>query len=111
MPRHPQARGSRGDDAKTAQRCRTSSPNYHAYHGCGPRITCSIGECSSGLALDCRPAVSRATKKPDPPRARRRGDSMTALMAALAAAGPGEGHRIESEADLVLPTFKTINFL
>jgi K(+)-stimulated pyrophosphate-energized sodium pump len=36
---------------------------------------------------------------------------MTALMAALAAAGPGEGHRIESEADLVLPSFTTIKFL
>ena len=36
---------------------------------------------------------------------------MTALIAALAAAAPGEGHRIESEADLVLPTFKTIKFL
>jgi K(+)-stimulated pyrophosphate-energized sodium pump len=37
---------------------------------------------------------------------------MTALIAALAAAaGPNEGHRIESEADLVLPSFKTIKFL
>lgn len=33
---------------------------------------------------------------------------MTALMAALAAAGPGEKHRIESEADLVLPSFHNI---
>jgi K(+)-stimulated pyrophosphate-energized sodium pump len=36
---------------------------------------------------------------------------MTALIAALAAAAPSEGHRIESEADLVLPSFHHIKFL